>query len=485
MILRPSPELQRTVEDVAKKLLGIHGLTIDIDPAHNAIEAAKFIDYGRRYGAIIIQTPLEDIEINYLLNLYHSIKRKPPLLLSQANYEKFVKRLLGASLTPVFEDFNRDFLFDYLKETFLVSEKKIDIRIIKEVLISVTNIIYEKTQVKLEAIGISEVKAKDSMQEMSAVIAFIGDGVMGTLSIATNNHLVSLFCQRIRLCEAVDVTPTLATEVLNELTEQILSTFRQKLAHDGYELIVSMQFIVSGATPHTYQVKSNGHYYHIKLKHEADDFNLSFAYGNYMRHKGEPNFSHIDISDMSLDVRILNAVLQSVGDILHVADEKPIKIGTTAHKGEAYQAQSIHVLHGRGHKGSFLLALDIPLDTVGFLAQETMGLATKDLTPDMVNDICGELINQIVGLLKKRLVSFGYDFINVYHGDFCSKGQLNYLLKNQGLYCRLSFELRGRPFTICFGMESVKTNKMYDIWGYVESLSQSEHGKEHLKTARR
>ncbi len=474
LLLRPSEALHKTIDEASKKLAGIHQIKVEIDGVKNTLEMAKLMDQGRRYGAIIVEQVLEEIEINFILNLYHPLKYKPPMLLSKGNYEKLVKQLHGADLTPVFRDFNRDFVFDYLKEKLVVAEKKIDIRIIKEVLLSVTTIIHENTQVKLDALGLSEIRSKDSRQQMSSIIAFIGDGVMGTLSIATTNNLISLFCQKMLYCEPQDVTSAMRTDVLNELSNQILGAFRLKLSQDGYELAASMQIVVSGEQEHLYQTKTNGHYYYLKFKHEEDEFLITFAYGTYQKQKGESNFARSKVGQMVLDVRIVNGLIKSVQDVVNIFGEKPKKLAVTEQKGMDYESDSIHILHGRGAQGSFLVALDMPRDVACLILQETMGIKPEDATPDIINDVCGELINQIAGGLKKVTAHYGYDFINVYHGGFCAEGQLHYLLKNQGLYLRLDFGLRDHPFTVCFGMEGGQTSKTFDLWSYIKGLAQAK-----------
>jgi CheY-specific phosphatase CheX len=472
LLLRPSSVLQKTVDEAIRKFSGIHEVKVEVDIAKTAIEFAKCVDQGRRYGAVVIEHDIEEVEVNYILNLYHDLKRKPPLLLSKMNYEKLVKRLMATQITPVFKDFNKDFIYDYLKETLIIAEKKIDIRIIKEVLLSVTGIIHENTQVKLEALGLSEIKAKDSKQEMSSIIAFIGDGVMGTLSIATTNNLIGLFCQKMLYCEPSDVTPTMRADVLNELSNQILGAFRNKLAQDGYELSTSMQIVVSGDKDHLFQTKTNGHYYYLKFKHANDDFLITFAYGSYRKQKGEPNFSRAALGNRTLDVRVLNLVIKALGDVINLGGERPHKVGLAEQKGQDYQGDSLHILHCRGHQGSFIAAIDMPRSTVGLITQETMGIAAADLTPDMINDVCGELINQIAGSIKKYMGPMGFDYLNVFHGSFCAEDQISYLLKNQGLYCRMNFMLRDQPFILCYGMESAQGSKVFDIWSYVKSLGQ-------------
>ncbi len=471
LLLRPSTTLLKIVDEAIRKFSGIHEVKVEMDVAKNAIEFAKCIDQGRRYGAVIIEHEIEEVEVNYILNLYHDIKRKPPLLLSKSNYERLVKRLAATQLTPVFKDFNKDFVYDYLKETLIIAEKKIDIRIIKEVLLSVTGIIHENTQVKLEAMGLSEIKAKDSKQQMSSIIAFIGDGVMGTLSIATNNNLVSLFCQKMLFCNPSDVTSVMRLDVLNELSNQILGAFRNKLAQDGYELSTSMQIVINGDKDHLFQTKTNGHYYYLKFKHAEDDFLITFAYGSYRKQKGEPNFSRATLGNRSLDVRVLNNVIKALGDVLTINGERPHKTSASEQKSEDYQGESLHILHCRGHQGSFIVAIDMPKATVGMITQETMGIALADLMPEMINDVCGETINQIAGSIKKYIAPLGYEYLNVFHGSFCAEDNINYLLKNQGLYCRLGFVIKGQPFTLCFGMEAGQGSKVFDVWSYIKSLS--------------
>lgn len=473
LLLNPSAALQKTVEEAVKKLAGIQQIKVTIDLARTALEMAKLIDQGRRFEAIIIEQAIESIEVNYILGLFRTLKRRPPLLLSKPNYEALAKRMLSTQITPALKGFSREFVYDYLNETLLIGEKKIDTRIIKEVMSSATSVIAENTQVKLEVLGLNEITSKDFRQEMSSVIAFIGDSVLGTLNIATTNRLVSLFCQKMLYCEESDVTPAMRTDVLNELSNQILGAFRIKLSQNGYELGTSMQMVVSGDKPHLYQTKSVGHYYRIKLKHGEDDFFITFAYGSYHKQKGEANFDRSKIGNLTLDVRLVNSLTKAVGDVISLGKERAIKVGVGEQKGDDYEAESIHILHGRGHQGSFLVALEIPRATIALIIQESMGIKKEGITPEIINDVCAELTNQLSTAFKAQAQVFGYQYLNVLHGGFCASDKLHYLLKNQGLYCRLNFTLRNQPFTVCFGMEAGLSPKIYDLWSYIKSLSQS------------
>lgn len=477
MLLRPTGELTKTVEESVKKLEGIKEIKIKTEIARTAPEMAKLIDQGRRFEAIIAEHPIEEIDINYILSLYRPLKRKPPLLLSKENYERLANRLRGTEVTPAIKGFSREFIYDYLGETLLFSEKKIDNRIIKEVLTAATSIIFSNTQLTMEVAALNEISFKGSQQEMSSVIAFTGDGLLGTLSFATTNRLISLFCQKMLFCEASDVTPSMCTDVLNELSNQILGSTRLKLAQSGYELGSSLQLVVSGEQPHHYLAKSSGHYYRVKLKHGEDDFHITFAYGTYPKQKGEANFDRSKLANMSLDVRIVNSLVKAAGEVLLIGSDRPQKRGLAEQKGEDYQADSLHLLHGRGHRGSFILALELPFPTIKAYIKETLKLETEGLTPAMINQVGGELVHSLAASFKKTSAGYGYDFINVFNGGFCASKSLTYLLKNQGLYCRLEFKVRNLPFTICFGMEAAASPKIFDLWSYIKSLGQLAKGK--------
>ena len=471
MLLNPSPALLKATEEAGKKLEGIRQIKVLIETARTTVEMAKMIDQGRRYEAMIMEPVIAAIDINYILGLYKTLKRRPPLLLSRANYELLAKRLLSTPLTPALKGFSREFIYDYLSETLLISEKKIDTRIIKEVLSSATSTIQENTQVKLEIVDLNEVTRKDSKQQMSSIIAFIGDSVLGTLTISTNNKLVSLFCQKMLYCEEKDVTSEMRTDVLNELSNQILGAFRLKLSQNGYELGTSMQMVVSGDKPHLYQTKAGGHYYRIRFRYEKEDFQITFSYGTYQKQKGEANFDRSKMANMTLDVRMVNGLIKAVGDVITAGGERAKKTGVTEHKGEDYQADSIHILHGRGHQGSFIVGLEISRGAVALILKESLGIQREAMTPEMINDVCGEITHQLGAAFKKQAQVFGYNYINVLHGGFCASDKISYLLKNQGLYCRLNFTLRDQPFTVCFGMEAALSPKIFDLWSYIKSIT--------------
>ncbi len=473
ILLRPSPSLVKTVEESLKKLEGIKEIKVNLEIAKSAPEMAKLIDQGRRFEAILAEHPIEAIDVNFILTLYRPLKRKPPLLVSKENYEKLANRIINTDLTPAIKGFSREFIYDYLSETLLISEKKIDNRIIKEVLTSATSIIFSNTQLKMDVAALSEVSAKGSQQEMTSVIAFIGDGLLGNLSFATTNRLISLFCQKMLYCEASDVTPAMCTDVLMELSNQILGATRLQLAQSGYELGSSLQLVVSGEQPHLYLAKSSGHYYRIKLKHGEDDFHITFAYGTYPKQKGEANFYGSKLSNLTLDVRIVNGLVKAANEVLTIGGDRPKKQGVGEHRGEDYQADSLHILHGRGHQGSFILALEIPFATIKAYIKETLGLETEGLTPAMITQVGGELVNSLGAAFRESSQKHGYGYISVFSGGFCASRKLSYLLKNQGLYCRLNFAVRDLPFTVCFGMEAAASPKIFDLWNYIKSLAQA------------
>lgn len=448
-----------------------HEAEVSVEQVKSLIEFAKEVQSNVQFRCIILEQKLAPEEINYLIDVYSKIRKsKPAILLNQENFEKLNGKLKQVDVFSTNEDFTPDIVYKFFSEKLKSTAKKFNILIIQEILLSVVGIIKDNTGEAMKSEAISEVKLTDSHQEISAVIGFIGEGIIGNLSIGTSEKVIKSFTQKMLYCEEGDVTPEMISDVYNELSNQIFGAFRNKLNELGFNLKTSMQIVASSASDHLLQSKIGERYYNLKFRIFEEEFNITFAYTSYVMDNLKLDAA-LMINRYCLDIRLVNFVTRSINSTLALDGVKPKRLKVCNQKSEDYRSSSIHLIHCRGPEGSYILALDMPKDTLLHYANKTMGMMESDVTPEVMNDICGEYLNQMNGYIKKASKALGYEFLNVFHGGFCCEPDLAYLLKNPGLYIRLEHSIEDKPFTVCFGMESAYASEIFDAWPYLKGQS--------------
>ncbi|MEZ4743776.1 MAG: chemotaxis protein CheX [Bdellovibrionota bacterium] len=468
IFLRPNENLKEAGQNAIAKMKGIFSVELNSHEFKNPTACAEMIERGLA-KIIFCEDPLDKANLNSLVGIFERAKNKPILVVSGDNFLALKEMIPKTSLCKITE-FNRNSLFTCLRNFIVPPNQKLDVRYFQSMLNGVMEVIRDNTQENLTPGKLFEGKDEGSSQEYSAVVAFCGDGFLGSATVTTSDALIHRLALKMLGCEENDLTQELLEDVLLELANQILGVVRAELSEVGYELKSSMQVVVGGSE-HWGISSSNGIYYTLPFTLDREKFNFKLCYNTYRASISEIEHDSAGFGKPLLDIRMLNDIIELVCTTFSSNLSLNVSWSLVNRQSmDLYETHSIHLFHASGFQGNILAMLDIPYKTGCDILKHMMGMEEEDVTAEMVNDTCGELLNQICGPLLAKCGEYGYKLQRVFHGDFAGKSNSKYTLKNPGYYLRVKFLIEDQPFFLCFGMDSRYGDSVFDVWDYYQSL---------------
>ena len=447
----------------------------DIQTLHfpNVNGAAGYIEQGK-VQVIFIEGFMEQPEANTLKACLSKGKGKgleePYIIVSPDNYSYLTDQCSDDNLAKNNQEFSAQYIFNCVRNLLTPIGQKLDIRYIKSILTSVINVIEANAQVRLVPGKITESKPKEVPGEIATILAFYGDGFLGSLNLDTTKVLITEFAMKMLFCEESDVNDDMLVDLLAEISNQILGVVRNELSEFGYDLQASLQTVALGKKI-AHVSSSNGSYYSLPFTYGKEKFDLTFCYNNYTTsiHELEETIQGSGISN--LDIRLVNAAMDSLSKVLEGnLFAAPVKGHVCQHLGSIYSSDSLHLFHAGSSEGIMTMALDVPQKTTEFVMDTMIGLKPEFIELSGVIDVFGEIINQIGGEFLKLAKKDGYQFQRIFHGDFASESNMHYLLKNPGYYIRAEYTVKGYPLIFCFGTNTKFADSMFNSWPYFNSL---------------
>ncbi|NRA43743.1 MAG: chemotaxis protein CheX [Oligoflexales bacterium] len=472
VLIDPGKDHATKVKEATEKYAGIFSVKMDFMHCKSANEMGGFISMGKKIKVVVINKVFETPELNAFHASFMRTKGPPPLLIVAGEQQGIISPKFPKSRIIFNGIADKEFIYDCLRLHLADENRKIDVRIFREILNSVCDVLYKNTKEKLSPQSVIESKASAENQDVSGILAFFGEGIKGTLSIGTSLRLLKHFAAKILFCEPHHLTDEMLNDVMGELSNQVLGIVRNALGDYGYELNSSMQLVVTGLQ-HSFHPSSSGNYYILPFAFQDMIFKVTFCYDTYPIKLDRTKVFSDKNQSRILDIRLLNNILDAIPKTIALNTKIKVKRAKIEPlRADTYLTQALHVIHGRSEQGGYLLAIDIPEMTAREFAKKMLFCGDDELTQAMLIDAVGELVNQIQGSQKKVSEEKGYFFQNIFHCSFSSGSNLNYLMKNPGHYCRIVFETEaGEPFTCCFGLDSTYANKIFDASDLVKSIS--------------
>lgn len=465
VLISPTSEVEKYARNITEKFARMCDVTLEVVSFPNSSAAGTAIEQGNA-EIIFFEHNMDQPDANVFMGCYEKSKNKPYIITSVDNYEKIKSVTKKDKTAKASSAFTEQYMFNCIRNLLTPPDHKLDIRYIKSIVTSVIEVIRDNSDVALVPGAITEEKAKEEPEELAAVLAFNGDGFLGSLTLGTTKNLIYTFYEKMFGCKREDIKVEDLTDFLAELTNQILGVIRNELREYGYDLKASMQTVVVG-DDFMHTSSSNGRYYNIPFSYNKDKFNLTLCYNTYQTSIHEIEETTVGAGSGCLDVRLLNEALDSFNQIINGNIScKIVRKDICQHLTVGYDAGSLHIFHGGGWKGGMVMAIDIPIDTAAYFTENMMGVKKNDLDSSLLNDVFGEIVNQIGGEFLKKAVKHDYRFNRVFHGDFSSTDKIHYLFKNPGLYMRILIDIDSHPLTFFFGTDSKHARQLFNIWPY-------------------
>ncbi|RZJ38254.1 MAG: hypothetical protein EOO18_03820 [Chryseobacterium sp.] len=430
----------------------------------NLNEAADQIEAGQ-VAIVFADEVLQTTEVNLIAACFVKCKSKPYIISLEQNFIPLTsvisKDLVGHSSVGLTESF----MFNSIRNLLTPAGRKLDIRYIRGIVVSVVEVIRANTQCTLSPKAITEIRAKETPEDISSVLAFCGDGFLGSLTITTGKALMTEFAVKMIGCEPSDANDEMLIDIMAELTNQIAGAVRNNLSEFGYSLSASMAAVVIGEQ-FLNSSTSNGSYYTIPFDYNGLKFNIVLCYNTYTTSIKELEVETGSSRYKSLDVRLANAVSKSATKLLGQNFGMAVDKGDLVKQGsQIYSGDSLHVFHAASWQGKLLLALDVPRKAAEIILKNAMGMEPSDVEDSTINDYFGEIINQVAGDFLKVAKKSGYSFQRIYQGGFSGKN-INYNLKNPGYYYRQTLFTEQFEINLIFGLDSTFATSFFNIWPY-------------------
>ena len=468
LLVRGNKDSKAFTAEAIQKFTGIFTADVSLDEASTSSEAAGL--WGMRpYKIIFIDQELPSEDLNVFLGSFMKLETKPVIVSGAANCNKLKAEIPEKYMRVAPNGLSKGFIYDCVRSLLLDKDKKIDTRVLVSILKSVMNVVTQNTTLNLTPQKVEATKSKAQSRDVTAIAAFSGDGIQGSLSVATKESLVNLFAEKMLFAEPSQITEEMRTDLLSEILNQILGVIRQELAQFGYELTPTIFVVVTGKE-HLYLSRSTGKYYDMPFKYEDLEFDVTFSYDIYsefLKFMGEKSDGK---KKNALDVRLVNCAIESVIETLrstlqieakHMPDS-PSKTGNR-------QAMSLHCGHGVGVRGNYTFATSWFERDARFFASKMLYMPPEEIALDMVADSCGEMLNQIAASFRFKAEQLGYPFRHAFHGDFTKETPLDYMMRNKGYYLDLEFQAEDRPFSISFGIESNFCDGLFNLWDIISA----------------
>ena len=464
MLLRPRPEVIEYAQESAEKFKAITGLEFDVHASKNLNELASKIETG--YVPIIFcESEMGQNEINTLSIVFKKSKSKPYLITSSDNFDAVVRGTHRNYVCRARFDFTKEFIFNCIRNLLTPENQKMDIRYIKSIVTSVAEVVLSNTQHILEPQSISEVRAKEIVEDIVVVSTFLGDGFLGSLTLGTTRSLVKSFAVKMLYCEEKDVTEEMMTDLIAELSNQILGAIRSCLSEFGYQLSASMHLVVSGDHFH-HASSTSGHYYGLPFVYGEEKFDVTFCYNTYRTSIREIEETTQGSKGKVLDVRLVESTIESFKEVINSNIQvEPVVEKLSNHPSDGIDSVSAHVFHCANWQGCYTILMEAPIPAIQVFRRLMFGMEDNDIDFTMVNDIFGEIINQIGGMFLKAATKSGYRYHRIFHGEFAGE-KLAYLYKNPGRYVRYKVTIDGADVILMFGMNSEFAQQYFNIFPY-------------------
>lgn len=468
VLLRPREEVKTFTNAAIDKFKAMQNIALEALPAKNLNSVADKLENGS-VAILFIEELLQKTEVNLLNTVYRKAKKKPIIITIDANYEELTAVISKDLVGVASNGFSELFLFNTIRNLLTPVGQKLDVRYVQKIVSSVVDVIQANTQTVLVPQPISEVKAQEAPEEISSILAFCGDGFLGSITVSTQKSLMTLFATKMLYCEPSDVNEEMLVDLLTELSNQIVGAVRNGLSEFGYRLSTTMQAVVLGES-FLKGATSNGRYYTIPFKYEDMKFDIVLCYNTYQTSIHELEEEEASTRHGVLDVRLVRSAVDSCIRMFAANTQENLRKGAvTGQKSLMYMGNSIHILHAASWQAKVLLAIEVRRKDAEFILSQTMGFTPEAIDDSTINDYFGEILNQIAGDFLKAAKKMGYQFQRVYQGKF-SGTEIHYNLKNRGRYFRQVLVGDNFEVGLIFGADSGFAEEYFNIWPYFQQV---------------
>ncbi|MBF0440555.1 MAG: chemotaxis protein CheX [Oligoflexales bacterium] len=432
-----SNEKRQAVEDIFNRFLNIRNLEAKAVFFDKMAAVLTYCKSGH-FPIFFICCEIDIVNKNALVALFHEKSLKIDHVVTlKKNIIALAGSMPNSQIYPADEDFSPQYIFDCLNSLMYSQGIELDIRIAQNILVSVVDVIRSNTKIAIRALKIikSQPKGTSKWDFISCVTVF-GDGINGAIVIKANKKFIETALKNIIGNEPANPSePSLYTDFMDETTNQIIGVFRNNLAEHSYQLETSWRLVIDGESQKILN-RSVGKYYVFPFDVDGNAMEIEFCYQSYLRSiKEDYRGFRSTFGRKCLDVRIVNAVVESVLDLIKIVPDLSAKWSNIEkyNSNDTTMHKTLHFLSCVGSQGEIIFYLSLPENTQDII------LSKYKMDRSFWEDIENEMYNQLRGNIKNRLRPFHYFIENQFEAKFIGTDQLRSYYRSNGRSVKLEF----------------------------------------------
>jgi CheY-specific phosphatase CheX len=416
------------------------------------------------FDVVFIDQLLADEDINLLKTQANKVPPKTLFAAEQKNFELLSDIIDIKSLKCMPGSLDKQNIFKLLQSLIAPAERKIDPRVLSSILTGVMHVIQQNTSLTVTPRKVAASRSSLAIQDVTAICSFNGDGIQGAIIATTTIALVRKFAQTMFALDENEITNELQNDLMLEILNQISGVVSLELQQYSYDFKPTI-FFVSIGEQHSYFSRTNGKYFEMPFNCAEENLGVTFCYDIYLT-------PGVVQHERYVDVRLLTAARKAVAEVLlanmrcecrHVKDK--------LYAQEVGSGQIITVAHGVGVGSSYTAIMCLAEQQGKTFASKMLQIPEDEISLEMIADTAGEILNQVVAFFRGQANTIGYPMRTVFHADFSKASQMSYLVRGNGQFVTMHFEVDDFLFQITLGIISGRTPPLLDISGWLREMS--------------
>jgi CheY-specific phosphatase CheX len=472
LLVKPTEAVVLALAAVEARFLSVTAQRLVTTVAKTGREAST-LAASEPFDLIVLDAGLEKPDINALVSACASgfTRKKLWLAVSPAAQKLLPPRVPAQLVRVATGGWTESFLYACLAQT--VGKDKappVDMHVMRSIIVGVVKVITRHTKIALVPGKVDSNAAAKPRGEVSALATFFGDDVVGAIIINAPRAMLFAMAQRLFPDRSESLEEPLYQDFCAEIMNQVLGVVRVELAEQGFALFPGLNLAASGAT-HALNPRLPGKYFRFPFHFQSLQFAVTLfcAYRTPFPAAKTPA---PPASKWLFDVRLVNELRDSVLAVVAKASGQPVVAGLLRPLAKPPEARLVALVNGAGKQGSFLIALDVGAAAASAVQAWTAGAGAPpppagEGAEAALAHVVASSLHAIGAQFRKRALAYGYEFHEVFQGDFAADGALTYSLKGGGFYAELPLRVGAVEVRVVLGLDSRFAAAVFDAWPLV------------------
>jgi CheY-specific phosphatase CheX len=440
-----------------------------IKHATNYSQAISLID-SQDAAIILLDKVISDAELNMFRDSDVDFTKNNLFFCRSAELRQLGSLLEAAEFSEFSGELSTDMVFDLLRSTLGVAEKKIDPRVLSSIVVGITQIFDEAYGQKLQPRKVSFQRPQMETSDVTAICSFAGDGLQGTLVLSCGQAFLNKIIENLFATDPTKIPLEDQVDVINEALNQLMGVVTGGLQSIGYDLRPSVIVSLRG-DHHTHMLRATGKFFNMPFLCGEFPLNLTLSYDLYSSNVNQGSGVIAKKNPARLfDVRFANIFADGISEAIAATTSlecRRIGHGRRAGFGPV-KAKFMSFNHGCGKRLNYFLNVVTDESMGRILASKILYMPPEEITADMVADSCGEFFNQVMSHFRTKAENIGFRTRPVFHSDFSAETPFLFEAKSMARAVRFTFQTDEFEFDALLSIECDATPALMDLYSWVK-----------------